>query len=61
LHAFDAELRKELGVWYTPEEIVRYQVERVDRNGATHCCIGCLTAGIGQQLSRRRHVNVSLA
>ena len=30
LHAFDAELRKELGVWYTPEEIVRYQVERVD-------------------------------
>ncbi|TRZ89244.1 DNA methyltransferase [bacterium] len=30
LHAFDPELRKELGVWYTPEEIVRYQVERVD-------------------------------
>ena len=30
LHAFDSELRKELGVWYTPEEIVRYQVERVD-------------------------------
>lgn len=30
LHAFDTELRKELGVWYTPEEIVRYQVERVD-------------------------------
>jgi hypothetical protein len=30
LHAFDAEMRKELGVWYTPEEIVRYQVERVD-------------------------------
>ena len=23
-------MRKELGVWYTPEEIVRYQVERVD-------------------------------
>ena len=30
LHAFDPQLRKELGVWYTPEEIVRYQVERVD-------------------------------
>ncbi len=30
LHAFDPELRKELGVWYTPEEIVNYQVERVD-------------------------------
>ncbi len=30
LQAFDPALRKELGVWYTPEEIVRYQVERVD-------------------------------
>lgn len=30
LRAFDPELRKDLGVWYTPEEIVRYQVERVD-------------------------------
>jgi len=30
LQAFDPELRKDLGVWYTPEEIVRYQVERVD-------------------------------
>jgi hypothetical protein len=30
LQAFDPELRKELGVWYTPEEIVRYQVARVD-------------------------------
>jgi SAM-dependent methyltransferase len=30
LRAFDPELRKELGVWYTPEEIVQYQVERVD-------------------------------
>ncbi|MDD8025323.1 MAG: N-6 DNA methylase [Acidobacteriota bacterium] len=30
LQAFDSELRKDLGVWYTPEEIVRYQVERVD-------------------------------
>jgi len=30
LQAFDPDLRKDLGVWYTPEEIVRYQVERVD-------------------------------
>jgi hypothetical protein len=26
LKAYDPELRKELGVWYTPPEIVRYQV-----------------------------------
>jgi hypothetical protein len=31
LAAFDPELRKEMGVWYTPREIVRYMVERVDR------------------------------
>jgi predicted helicase len=30
LQAFDPELRKSLGVWYTPPEIVRYMVERVD-------------------------------
>jgi AcrR family transcriptional regulator len=30
LEAFDPELRKELGVWYTPREIVRYQVRYVD-------------------------------
>ncbi|MEO6563428.1 MAG: type ISP restriction/modification enzyme [Nitrosospira sp.] len=30
LKAFDPQLRKQLGVWYTPEEIVRYQVARVD-------------------------------
>lgn len=30
LEAYDPALRKELGVWYTPPEIVRYQVERVD-------------------------------
>lgn len=30
LEAFDPELRKQLGVWYTPPEIVRYQVARVD-------------------------------
>ncbi len=28
---FDPELRKQLGVWYTPPEIVRYMVERADR------------------------------
>jgi hypothetical protein len=31
LEAFDPELRKELGVWYTPKEIVLYMVERVDQ------------------------------
>ncbi|MBW8035441.1 MAG: N-6 DNA methylase [Planctomycetes bacterium] len=31
LKAYDPELRKELGVWYTPPEIVKYQVERVDQ------------------------------
>jgi hypothetical protein len=30
LEAFDPDLRKELGVWYTPPEIVKYQVARVD-------------------------------
>jgi hypothetical protein len=30
LKFFDPELRKELGVWYTPPEIVEYMVERVD-------------------------------
>jgi hypothetical protein len=30
LETFDPDLRKELGVWYTPPEIVRYQVRRVD-------------------------------
>lgn len=31
LEAFDPELRKELGVWYTPTEIVNYMVARVDK------------------------------
>lgn len=31
LEFFDPELRKQLGVWYTPPEIVEYMVERVDR------------------------------
>jgi hypothetical protein len=31
LEAFDPELRKELGVWYTPNEIVTYMVARVDK------------------------------
>ncbi|MEO6393378.1 MAG: type ISP restriction/modification enzyme [Pyrinomonadaceae bacterium] len=30
LEAFDPDLRKELGVWYTPTEIVQYMVARVD-------------------------------
>ena len=31
LEAFDPELRKQLGVWYTPAEVVCYMVARVDR------------------------------
>ncbi len=30
LEAYDPKLRKEMGVWYTPSEIVQYQVARVD-------------------------------
>ena len=30
LEAFDPELRKQLGVWYTPAEVVRYMVARID-------------------------------
>jgi hypothetical protein len=30
LEAFDPDLRKQLGVWYTPSEIVQYMVARVD-------------------------------
>ena len=31
LAAFDPKLRKELGVWYTPPEVVKYMVARVDK------------------------------
>ena len=31
LEAFDPGLRKQLGVWYTPAEVVRYMVARVDK------------------------------
>ena len=31
LAAFDPSLRKQLGVWYTPTEVVRYMVARVDK------------------------------
>jgi hypothetical protein len=31
LEAFDPKLRQELGVWYTPPDIVRYMVEKVDQ------------------------------
>ena len=30
LETFDPDLRKELGVWYTPPDVVRYQVHRTD-------------------------------
>ena len=31
LQAFDPDLRKQMGVWYTPTEVVRYMVARVDK------------------------------
>ena len=31
LEAFDPALRKQLGVWYTPAQVVRYMVARVDK------------------------------
>lgn len=31
LEAFDPDLREELGVWYTPTEVIQYMVKRVDR------------------------------
>ena len=31
LEAYDPELRKQYGVWYTPREIAKYQVARVDQ------------------------------
>jgi len=31
LEAFDPDLRKQLGVWYAPAEVVRYMVARVDK------------------------------
>src|SRR3984893_410158 len=31
LEAFDPELRKRFGVWYTPNEVVTYMVSRVDK------------------------------
>lgn len=31
LAAYDPELRKQFGVWYTPPEVVQYMVERVDQ------------------------------
>ncbi|MGW1295908.1 type ISP restriction/modification enzyme [Streptomyces sp. NPDC002533] len=30
LQAYDPDLRRELGVWYTPSEVVHYMVDRVD-------------------------------
>jgi hypothetical protein len=31
LQAYDPDLRRELGVWYTPPEVVKYMVPRIDR------------------------------
>jgi len=39
LEAFDPALKRELGVWYTPTEVVRYMVARVDRALKDDLCI----------------------
>ena len=51
LQAFDPALRKQLGVWYTPTEVVRYMVARVDR--ALRDDLGIAGAGRGQRLRAR--------
>ena len=42
LEVFDPLLREDLGVWYTPPEIVRYQVQRIywppARPRRSRCC-----------------------
>ena len=39
LEAFDPDLRKQMGVWYTPPEVVRYMVARVDKALRDDLCI----------------------
>ena len=39
LEAFDPALRKQLGVWYTPTEVVQYMVARVDRALKDDLCV----------------------
>ena len=36
LEAFDAQLKKDLGIWYTPHEIIRYQIRHVHGLLQTH-------------------------
>ena len=48
LKAFDPQLRKDLGIWFTPPEIVQYMVARVDigsEAGARHCLTAWPTPG----------------
>jgi len=62
LEAFDPELRRQLGVWYTPPEVVRYMVARVDaalreelgRPAAPHCAGGYGEHGALQGRGRAR-------
>ena len=50
LEAFDPALRKQLGVWYTPAEVVRYMVARVDRALKDDLGIRRCGAGGGERL-----------
>ena len=53
LKAFDPALRKQLGVWYTPAEVVRYMVARVDRALKDDLGIADGTGGGGERLRAR--------
>ena len=73
LEAFDPKLRKLLGVWYTPIEVVRYMVARVDRAlkddlkikdglAADHVYVLDPCCGTGAYLSEvLRRINVNLS
>lgn len=72
LEAFDPDLREELGVWYTPPEIVRYMVERVDqllrnelgiKDGLADECVYVLDPAVGTgsfllDVARRIHATL---
>jgi hypothetical protein len=46
LQAYDPALRHELGVWYTPPEVVYYMVDRVDQALRTQLASGFRLAAL---------------
>ena len=63
LEAFDPELRRELGVWYTPREIVRSRTRRARAKRAQLHWQALKIDSSGVSLSRTRqdHVNTGRA